>query len=403
MDFNEEQTSAINIIKEWASGKGPGLISLTGKAGSGKTTILMELKKFIEDAQYCAMTGRAALRLSDVAEVKAKTLHSCLYKKPDQLKSGELEFKTLSTPTSKYLVIDEAGMITPKIFDDLKQWVYYYKTRILFIGDSFQLPPILSDEDKKNDGNFSIFSYIKGPELIKVMRSDNGIIDIATIIRDERRIPIDPNKEYSVIQISDPLTYAVNEYLADPNDHMVITWRNKMRMEANHMIRQKLGYTHYLPDEGELICFCRNGSGVLNGEIVRIKKIMPDIIIEGIITYKVLLEDGRKILCSVQGRDDQMDGLMPTIKNWGAYLKAKRKYKIEDPIPISYGYCSTAHRSQGNEFRRVSIMLQGSDINNIHFRAQTILPDKSKAPFGIRFLYTAISRAKEKAMLIIGV
>jgi len=403
MELNKEQSIAIETIKEWGSGKGPAFVSLTGAAGTGKTTILQEAKKYVTGVAWTAMTGRAALRLSEAAGVKASTLHAVLYKRPEMLKGGEIEFKTLNVPSFKYLVIDESSMVTPKIFNDLKQWNYYYKTRILFVGDSFQLPQILTDEDRKNNDEFTIFSQVKGPELITVMRSDGGIIDIATIIREEKRFPTKPNEAYSVVQKPDPIEHAIEEYLADPNDHMVITWRNKMRMDANHRIRQKLGHSSYLPDEEEPIIFCRNGQGVLNGQIANVKKIVVGPIIEGIITYRILLEDKRYVLCSVTGNAEFMDGQMPFIKNWKAYLKAKRKYNLEDPIPITYGYVSTAHKAQGNEFRRVSVMLEGSDLNNVNFRTQTTLPNGNKVPFGIRWYYTAISRAKEKAMLIVGI
>jgi len=403
MELNKEQLEAIEAIKEWGAGRGPAFISLTGAAGTGKTTILREAKKYVTGAAWTALTGRAASRLSEAAEVNASTLHIILYKRPEQLKSGEIEFKTLNTPSFKYLIIDESSMITPKIFNDLKQWNYFYKTRILFVGDSFQLPPILTEEDKKKSDEFIIFSHVKGPELIKVMRSDGGIIDIATIIREEKRFPTQANAAYSVVQKSDPVEHAICEYLADPDDHMVITWRNKMRMDANHRIRQKLGHTSFLPDENEPIIFCRNGQGVLNGQIAIAKKIVPGPMIEGIVTYRILLDDKRYVLCSVTGSEEFMDGQMPYIKNWKAYLRAKRKYNLEDPIPITYGYVSTAHKAQGNEFRRVTVMLEGSDINNINFRTQTTLPNGEKVPFGIRWFYTAATRAKEKCMLVVGI
>jgi ATP-dependent exoDNAse (exonuclease V) alpha subunit len=403
MELNKEQTAAIETIKEWGAGKGSALLSLTGPAGVGKTTILREVKKYINGAAWTAMTGRAALRLSEAAGVKASTLHAVLYKRPETLKNGEIEFKTLSAPSFKFLIIDESSMITPKIYNDLKQWVYFYKTRILFVGDSFQLPPILTEDERKNNGEFTIFSHVQGPELIKVMRSGDGIIDIATIIREEKRIPTKPNNAYSVIQKPDPIEHAIAEYLADPDDHMVITWRNKMRMDANHRIRHKLGHTSYLPDEEEPIIFCRNGQGVLNGQMAIVKKIVPGPIIEGIITYRILLDDKRYILCSVTGVEEFMDGQMPFIKNWKAFLKAKRKYNLEDPIPITYGYVSTAHKAQGNEFRRVTVVLDGADINNIHFRAPTTLPDGKKVPFGIRWYYTSATRSKEKLILVVGV
>lgn len=401
MELNKEQLLAVEAIKEWAEGKGPAMISLTGFAGSGKSTLTKEIKKYIPTAAFTALTGRAALRLSEVADVKATTLHSVLYKQPDQLKNGELEFNTLNAPSFKFLAIDESSMITIKIFDDLKKWVQFYKIRILFIGDSFQLPPVLTEAEKKIDNEFTVFSYVKGPELTQIMRSNDGIINAATIIREEKRIPTIDTASYSLVQTIDPLEYTINQYLADPDDHMIITWRNKMRMEGNHRIRKRLGHKSYLPDDGEPIIFCRNGQSVLNGQIEIVKNMSPGPIIEGIITYKVELTDKRVILCSVSGKDEQMDGQL-FIKNWKSYLKTRRKLDVPDPIPITYGFFSTCHKMQGNQCRRISIVLEGHDINNINFRAQTTLPNGKNVPFGIRMLYTALTRAKEKASLIIG-
>lgn len=403
MELNKEQVDAIEVIKKWASGEGPASISLTGFAGTGKSTLVVEAKKYIKNARYCALTGRSALRLAEAANVEASTLHSILYKRPDILKGGELEFKTLNSPSFKYLIIDEAGMITPKIFNDLKQWIHFYKIRILFVGDSFQLPPILTEAEKKKNPEFSVFSHVKGPELIKIMRNDDDIIDIATIVRLEKRIPTIGNKSYNLIQIENSLDYVTEQYINDPSSHMVLTWRNKIRMDINNNIRKKLGHISALPDEGEPIIFCRNGQGVLNGQISTIKKIVQGPIIEGVVTYRILLDDKKYVLCSVSGADEFMDGGSVFVKNWKAYLLEKKKYKLDEIIPISYGYVSTIHKIQGNEFRRVSIILDGSDINNVHFRASTILPNGDKVPFGIRFLYTGLTRAKEKATLVVGI
>lgn len=402
MNFNKEQKQALEAIKEWANGSGPGLISLTGAAGTGKTSLIIEAKNHIRDVQYSALTGRAALRLSEAADVKATTLHAALYLPPHLLKRGELEFNRLRAPTGKYLVIDESSMITPKIYNDLKQWVKFHGTRILFVGDSFQLPPILTEDEKEDDDQFTIFSHVKGPELIKVMRSDGGIIDVATIIREEERVPTKSNTAYKFVDTPDPLEYVIGQYLKDPDDHMLITWRNKLRMEANCIVRKKLGHTSHLPDENEPIMICRNGQGLLNGEIMMVKKMVPGPILEGVITYRVLLDDRKYVLCSITGKEEFMDGFAAYIKNWKGYLKAKRQHNVEDPLPITYGYCGTAHKCQGNEWRRVSIALERKDLNNPYFGAPTTLPNGKKVPFGIRWLYTSITRSKEKAILAVG-
>jgi ATP-dependent exoDNAse (exonuclease V) alpha subunit len=403
MILNKEQEAALEAIKAWANDEGPSMISLTGCAGSGKTTLIIEVKKYLTNAAYCALTGRAAFRLSEVIGIKATTLHSILYQRPEFEKGGIMVFNSLNNPSMKYLVIDESSLINPKIYEDLKNWNHYYKTRILFVGDSFQLPPILTEKEKKVEPEFSVFAKVKGPELIKVMRSDDGIIDVATIIREQNKIPTKPNSAYSFVQVADPVEYAIDEYLKDPSDHILITWRNKVRMDANHRIRKLLGHTSFLPDIDEPIIFFRNGQNVLNGEIGIVKAIEPGPMIESIITYHITLDDGRVILTSVTGKDDFCDGGSPYVKSWKNYLRALKKHKVSEPIPISYGYCSTGHKSQGSEWRRVSVMLHSNDIKSEYFNADTTLPNGESKSFSIRFLYTALTRAKKYASLIVGI
>jgi hypothetical protein len=247
-----------------------------------------------------------------------------------------------------------------------------------------------------------VFSYVNGPELCEIMRSDDGIVEVANIVRAEKRFPTESNSAYSFVETNNAVEYAVNEYLNDPDDHILITWRNKVRMDANHYVREKLGHTSFLPNEGEPIMFCQNGSSVLNGEIELIKQITPGPTIEGVLTYHIFLEDKRDVLCTVAGKNEWMDGQAAYVKNWKAYLHTLRANNLQLPIPITYGYCSTAHKSQGNEYRRATVMLERKDIDNPYFRAQTILPNKEKVPFAIRWAYTSLTRAKEKATLIIG-
>lgn len=401
LQWNIEQKNAIEEIKDWINKKGQPLISLTGPAGAGKTTILSQIKtSFKEPVAWTAMTGKAALRLGQAISVSSGTLHSVLYEPPNTLRSGDLEFSKLNKSKVKYLVVDEASMITPKIFGDLKLWMAD-GVRVLLVGDPYQLPPIISPNEAALYGDdFSVFRKVTGPELTAVMRSDNDIIKIATHIREKNKIPAISNGSYSFERVENPMAKALQDYLADPEDHMVLTWRNKIRMEANMAIRKHKGYITPLPYANEPVMFCKNGQEILNGEIKIIKDVTNGPLISGLDTNYIETTENKKIICFTEGKEYFMDGASPIIKDWKGYVKQKRNLKIADPVPLTYAYVSTAHKAQGSEFRRVTVFLYNEDLKNPYFNKTTKLPNGQDMSFAIRWLYTSLSRAKQRVTFI---
>lgn len=403
MEWNPEQLDAIEKIKAWTVKFGGSFFTLTGAAGTGKTSILSEIKSvFPGQVAWTAMTGKAALRLSQLVGVTASTLHKVLYEKPDQLSNGDLEFNKIAKPECEYLVIDEASMMSPKIYQDLQTWVYR-GIKILCVGDGYQLPPVMSAKEIQSFGeDFSIFREVKGPALMKVMRSDDDIIRIATMLREKNRVPHQNEGAFEFVRDSDPGNRVVEEYLKDRDDHLLVTWRNQLRMSVNREIRRRLGYKSPLPEAGEPVLMCKNGQQILNGEthIADSFRMGPEI--GDLETKWMVTSEKRLVLVTVKGRQEFMDGINPDIKDWRQYGRDRGNQNLPEPIPITYGYVSTAHKAQGSEFRRVSVFLSGSDLRNEHFRATTKLPNGDEMPFATRFLYTSLTRAKKRVSLILG-
>ena len=405
LEWNVEQKQAIDQIQAWVAGTREGLfLSLTGAAGTGKTSILLAIKPFLEGKEVCwtAMTGKAALRVNELVGVEATTLHAVLYRRPTQGKRGQLYFNSIRSPECKFLVIDESSMTSPTIYMDLQGWKAQ-GVKVLFVGDGYQLPPVMSYKETKKYGNdFSVFKEVPGLTLTRVMRSGDDIIDVATQLRETNNIPKVSNGGYSIVRSRTPGRDAVQAYLEDNEDHVIVTWRNDMRMKANRLIRQRLGMGGVLPNNGEPVSICKNGQDVLNGEIHLVNQFDEGPTIGSVKTHYLHTYDGLQILVSTQGSKEAMDGSLPEVKDWRSFHLLRENMGLPEPIPVTYGYVSTAHRVQGSEFSRVTIFLSQSDLQNPHFTTVTKLPNGDEMPFASRFLYTSLTRAKHRVSLILG-
>lgn len=197
-------------------------VFLTGKAGTGKTTLL---KKIIETTHknvvVVAPTGIAALNAGGV------TIHSMFQLPfggfiPDRIFqndfSNNIKFETKNTlgrlfrmsgvkkaviQNMELLVIDEVSMLRPDVLDAMDfmlQTVRKKKTpfggvQVLFIGDLLQLPPVIKDEEwnvlkKYYSGKFFFHSQVvqSNPplylELSKIFRQDDAtFIDLLESLR----------------------------------------------------------------------------------------------------------------------------------------------------------------------------------------------------------------------------
>ena len=428
--WTDEQNMALEKIGDW-HGKYTPYLSLTGPAGVGKTTLLREVISRFPNATLTAMTGKAALRLSQLAGRDASTLHAKLYEPPkmdEKRQYKELFFTELRDAPSSLVVIDEASMTGAAIFEDLQRW----GCRILFVGDSYQLPPVITGEELKKHGkDYSVFAHVRGAELKTVMRNAGGVLRAATQVRETglmcRESHLDGADEgYQFITEKNPIERVVEDYLNDRDDHMLITWMNAPRMKANRLIRKRLGHDGPLPDEGEPVLIRKNGGGFLNGQIVTWGGCESGPTLgstsecEGVRTLWMKVNDlgyEQKLLVSFDGsltkkdyeeydkkiRDEKMfDGQMPWILNWAKYHADLRRFNLEAPVPVTFGYCLTAHSAQGSEAKRATVFLDRGDERNIHFNEETTLPSGEKAKFSARFLYTALTRGKKSSRLIIG-
>jgi exodeoxyribonuclease V alpha subunit len=123
---------------------------LTGRAGTGKTSVIQVLLDGLEQSQgkrstlLLAPTGKARVRLSTKTKRNAYTIHQYLLKHgwfdPERFSLRYTEGKQDSSAT---VIIDEASMVPMDLFGVLFRALDLNKVeRLILVGDTNQLPPI---------------------------------------------------------------------------------------------------------------------------------------------------------------------------------------------------------------------------------------------------------------------
>lgn len=419
-ELNDDQTRAVQAVDDWL--KLPKhermWLTLTGAAGTGKTVCLRRIAPLLPSPLFAGMTGKAATRMREAAGVPAATLHKLLYAPPTvDEEDGTIKFNEIRQPPyGATLVIDEASMVTPHVAQHLRRWTNEFAVRILFVGDGFQLPPVVSREEIKNGApeDYSIFGEVPGPALSKVMRNGDAILDAATMLRTKSKLPTTSRGGYRFEVVPDAIDRAISDYLADPHDHGLITWTNRTRMTTNQIIRSRLGIRTEMPQPGEPVLVCKNGGRVLNGEVYRVQGIRMGEMVGPVPTYWIDTVEGPHIFAHgwswtgeppyIQDRDEWKQyrrEIERRTRSWG-WDDDRDPDDIPEPIPVTYGYALSCHKAQGSEYRRVTTFLPAMDAGSSHFRKLTELPDGTKIPFGIRWYYTATTRAKEQLTVLVG-
>ena len=201
-------------------------VFLTGKAGTGKTTLLREIiQSTHKNTVVVAPTGIAALNAGGV------TIHSMFqlpfagfipdFNSPEQF-SGGVNFETKSTLVRHFrmngikkaviqnmelLIIDEVSMLRADLLDAIdftmrsirrKNDQPFGGVQVLFIGDLLQLPPVIRNEEwetlrKYYNGKFFFHSHVIQHypplyiELSKIFRqTDDKFINILNNLRNNK-------------------------------------------------------------------------------------------------------------------------------------------------------------------------------------------------------------------------
>jgi exodeoxyribonuclease-5 len=430
--------------------KSNAIFVLKGYAGTGKTTVVKALvnvlPKLGKRTVLMAPTGRAAKVLSSYTGLPAHTIHRKIYFAWTS-KEGNIVMRLQKNHHKHTLfIIDEASMIphytraegqlfsTHNLLDDLFSFVQSGENcRILFIGDTAQLPPVGLDESPALDPEFLKQAYsleIDTDELTEVVRQskESGILENATLIRNEipdKKVtfPLFNLKNFTdVIRInSSELEEMLNRTYsgAGKDNNVVICRSNKRANIFNREIRNRILFLDGEISTGDYLMVVKNnyfwlppGSSagfIANGDIMELTRIrktedlygfrFADVTIR-FLDYPEEKELDVKIILDTLMADSpalpqsENNRLFQTVMEDYSDLPT-RKEKVEkvkmnpcfNALQVKFAYALTCHKTQGGQWDTV-------------FIDQGYLSDRMLNTEFLRWLYTAVTRATKKLYLV---
>jgi hypothetical protein len=196
---------------------------ITGKPGTGKSTITKQLIKLLQATNSSLLVG--AFTLTAALNIDGRTLSSIF---------GMDYGYNYSIPSCDYFIVDEFSMI-PSIFLKMFKKMKENGTVFVLVGDYHQLPPIENeyatfkeDSDRKTYHLSSIFKYIV----------DHNRMEMTTRLRYDEKLA------EQLDRILDDLPYLLKPEVGDEEKFIVYT--NKTRKILNlHMMNKKRGEIYF--------------------------------------------------------------------------------------------------------------------------------------------------------------
>jgi exodeoxyribonuclease-5 len=453
MRLTGDQNKALSKLYEFTKTNNL-FFTLAGSAGTGKTTIISHFTDSIRNGKnviVSAPTHKACRVISNITNLKSKTIQQLLGLRPN------LNLETFNAKTIQFssfgqkhignhdiVIIDESSMLNIDLLNLIEKEATNYKTKIIFVGDELQLPPI-------NESLSQVFIRYKHTTVIltEIVRQDinnpiSGLIDMA---RDDVKnktnnalthiysYPLKYNEHGGYISCPEKefTTYVENAFRSTnifDNTHWskfgaftndcIKTWNKFIRAivfpEATQlMIKDDLiiSYSTLVDEFFTPI--------IINSEEYVVDSALPFVNSDRVNGYAVKLVnintgEATKHLFIPDTNDPQtmlqMIELLESninkatrFRTWKQFYDWRNQYQILNDLysrdgkllatkDIDYAYAISIHK------------MQGSTVNNIFINVQNIVYNKNGILYGDinlrnRLLYVALSRAKEKIIMMI--
>ena len=442
-----DQAAAFDALKFFIDTTQGGMFLLDGYAGTGKTYLMNVVIHYVNQNSHrqilvTAPTHKAVkvIRSYVKAAVDFATIHSALGLKEQIVGYGKQifvrdKFAPCNLYDYQFLIVDETSMLADELFEEIQIFASR-GLKVLFVGDSLQIPPVSKPDALPFDKDFRVLEnigYTKMEEIIR-QKEGNPIIEHSFKIREfiYRPLPVPDRTEYvtehgRVTQI--PANIADNyiremilpefksEKFKHDSDHVkILAWRNKTVDKYNNMIREYIygqeALAKILPgerliamepliedraviihnsEEMEVADYSIKTLEINEEDKLNYYHAAVDVVREDTpytkFMVKILHEDSEELFDELleilrQYALSKRQGTGEAKMAWMDFYEFKKEF-----FTVRYSYAITCHKSQGSTYD-IAVVLE-SDIDANHK-----IYEKN------RILYTASTRPRQDLIII---
>lgn len=402
MEWSPQQHEALVAVQRWLDmdpETRPQIFRLFGYAGTGKTTLAIEISRMVDgDCRFASFTGKAALVMRKKGCHGATTLHSLIYKPRRKNRGDEDADKDIpmwelnpdsALAEAELLIIDECSMVG----EDLGKDVLSFRTPVLVLGDPAQLPPV---------GGAGFFTEATPNVMLTEIHrqaADNPIVRIATMIRLGEHLRIGnhkgahPGQGVAIVRRND--LKLSSQLAAD----QIICGKNDSRVTINKRIREqlrlegKLPAGDHLPVVGDRIICLKNkrDRGLLNGGIWQVDDLRD--------RSFGAKKKGRPFVSylAVSSLDTEAETFVNVPHAFWFWNNRENDLVLPEKLnratydEFDYAYAITCHKSQGSQWDKV-VVFDESQVFGRSIETEDI---------PARWLYTAVTRAAEAVIIAV--
>lgn len=367
-----------------------GMLVLTGRPGTGKTTTLNAIIKILQSrgqkVLLAAPTGRAAQRMSELTGNEAKTIHRLLeveWNKDDKLIFSKNERNQLKCDA---LIIDEVSMVDVSIFDSVLR-ALPIGCRLILVGDFDQLPSVGAGNVLGDLIESAVLPVVRLNEIFRQAQKSLIVTNAHRIVNGELPILNSKDKDFFFLQRNNK---------SDVTDVIIDLCTNRLPKAYSYSAFESIQIL--APSKkGEL------GTAELNHKLQARLNPKSDSKGEAVIGSKTF-RVGDKVMQIKNNYDIRWEkengetgdgifngdiGIIKAIdrkskRMWIEFFDKTASMSFENASELDFAYAITVHKSQGNEFDCVILpMFPGPP--QLYYR---------------NLLYTAVTRAKKTLILV---